>query len=56
MPADISFDHASSTPVVSDIGTTAPRRLPLGIGLMFGACVSVGLWVAMAAGIRALLF
>jgi hypothetical protein len=51
MPADVSFQHVStrSTPAESS-------RLPLGIGLGVAACASVGLWFAVAAGIRAIFF
>ena len=31
-------------------------RLPLGVGLTLGAAASVGLWTALAYGLRALFF
>ncbi|WP_372785119.1 hypothetical protein [Phenylobacterium sp.] len=54
MPADVSFDNVS--PSSLSIETTSTRRLPLGIGLVIAACASVGLWVAVAAAIRAFFF
>jgi hypothetical protein len=53
MPADVSFQDVSAQSV--SIETAAPRRLPLGIGLMIAASASVGLWIAVAAGVKALL-
>ncbi len=54
MPADVSFQHVSqsSAPVEAAPG----RRYSLGIGLTIAACVSGGLWFAVAAGVRALFF
>ena len=54
MPADVSFQNVSRSDVSAE--ASAPRRLPLGIGLTIAACASVGLWVAAVAGIRALFF
>jgi len=50
MPADVSFQ--SVRPVTQAQG----HRLPIGVGLMIAAALSVGLWIAAAAGLRALLF
>jgi hypothetical protein len=59
MPADVSFDHVSPH-TFDQVGVrTAPAetsRLPLGIGLAVAACASVGLWLGVAAGIRAIFF
>jgi hypothetical protein len=52
MPADVSFHDVSTSALPVD--QSPSRRLPLGIGLMIAACASVGLWIAVAAGIRAL--
>jgi hypothetical protein len=54
MPADVSF-HDVSTQSVS-VDAVAPSRLPLGVGLFVSAGVSVGLWWAIATGLRALFF
>jgi hypothetical protein len=52
MPADVSFQHvATHTAPVADTA-----RLPLGIGLAVAACASVGLWIGVAAGIKAIFF
>ena len=52
MPADVSFQHvATQTAPAADTA-----RMPLGIGLAFAACASVGLWIGVAAGIKALFF
>ena len=57
MPADVSYPHASystaSTPVAEGASS---GRLPLGIGLVVAACASVGLWVGIGAGLKALFF
>jgi hypothetical protein len=53
MPADVSFPHVS--PRAEVIGQSS-RRLPLGIGLVVAAAASVGLWVGIAAGVKALFF
>jgi hypothetical protein len=50
MPSDIPF-VAASVPQ-----TTAPKRLPLGVGLTIGAFTSVALWGAIGLGLRALFF
>ncbi len=56
MPADVSYPHASYSSVTDQAVERAPSgRLPLGIGLSIAACASVGLWVAIAAGLKALL-
>ncbi len=50
MPADVSFQD-----VISHAEAPArPRRLPIGVGLAFAACMSAGLWIAAAAGLRAI--
>ncbi|HEY3949874.1 hypothetical protein [Phenylobacterium sp.] len=53
MPADVSaFEEIRvSAPVID---AAPPRRLPLAVGLMVAATASVGLWVGVAAGLRAL--
>ena len=53
MPADVSFQHVSSESLAA---TRPPRRLPLGIGLVVAASASIGLWVGVVAGVRALFF
>ena len=53
MPADISYPH-TSVPAV-DV-TAASSRLPLGVGLVVAAFASVGLWVGIGAGVKALFF
>jgi hypothetical protein len=53
VPADVSFQHVSSEGLAA---SKPPRRLPLGIGLVVAASASVGLWFAVAAGVRALFF
>jgi hypothetical protein len=52
MPADVSYPHVSAPAVEA----TPSSRLPLGIGLVVAACASVGLWVGIGAGIKALFF
>jgi hypothetical protein len=54
MPADVSFQGVSARSVAAETSTSS--RLPLGIGLAVAASASVGLWFAIAAGIRALFF
>jgi hypothetical protein len=54
MPADVSFQDVSTRSV--SVETAPPSRLPLGIGLAVAASASVGLWFAVAAGVRALFF
>jgi hypothetical protein len=51
MPTDVSYENVRARNAAS-----ANRRLPLGIGLVIAALVSAGLWVAVAAAIRALFF
>jgi hypothetical protein len=57
MPTDVSFENVRAR----DAASTETRRrslggrLPLGIGLAIAACASAGLWIAIAAGVRALL-
>jgi hypothetical protein len=53
MPADVSFQDISRSS--ASIEAAPSRRLPLGVGLMVAAVTSVGLWFAVAAGIKALL-
>jgi hypothetical protein len=54
MPADVSFQDVSTRSV--SIETSSARRLPIGIGLVVAGSASVGLWFAMAAAVKALLF
>jgi hypothetical protein len=54
MPADVSFPDVAQRSAA--IETTPSRRLPLGIGLLVAASTSVGLWFAVAAGLKALFF
>jgi hypothetical protein len=54
MPADVSFQDIAARSV--SIETSSTRRLPLGIGLVVAASASVGLWFAIAAGLKALFF
>ena len=54
MPADVSFQDVSPRSVV--VEATPSTRLPVGIGLVVAASASVGLWFAVAAGVRALFF
>ena len=54
MPADVSFEDVS--PRSGSIETEATRRLPLGVGLIVAGGASVGLWFAVAAGLKALFF
>ena len=51
MPSDVSVE------LVSSAVAEAPRarRLPIGVGLTVGACVSVALWACIGLGLRALL-
>jgi len=53
VPADVSFQHVSSKTAPA---TEAARRLPLGIGLVVAATASIGLWFAVAAGLKAIFF
>jgi hypothetical protein len=53
MPADVSFPHVSAH--IEAIERPS-RRLPLGVGLVIAAAASVGLWVGVVAGVRALFF
>ena len=53
VPADVSFQNVTSEALA---GTKPARRLPLGIGLAIAATASVGLWFAVAAGLKALFF
>jgi hypothetical protein len=53
MPADVSFTHVS--PHAEAIERPS-RRFPLGIGLVIAATASVGLWVGVVAGVKALFF
>jgi|GEM_PF-1656344 len=55
MPADVSYPHASYSDVSAPaVDHASSGRLPLGIGLAIAACASVGLWVGIAAGLKAL--
>jgi hypothetical protein len=53
MPADVTFHSVSPREVAE---TASTRRFPLGVGLTVAACASIGLWFAVAAAVRALLF
>jgi hypothetical protein len=52
MPADVSFPHVGAPAAVE----RSSHRLPVGVGLAIGACASVGLWVGVIAGLKALFF
>jgi hypothetical protein len=52
MPADVSFPHTS----VPAAEAASSGRLPLGIGLVIAAGASIGLWVGIGAGLKALFF
>jgi hypothetical protein len=52
MPADVSIPHVSAHMDVA----RPPRRLPLGVGLVVAAGASIGLWVGIAVGVKALFF
>lgn len=54
MPADVSFQDIAARSVSME--TSSSRRLPLGIGLVVAGSASVGLWFAIAAGLKALFF
>ena len=54
MPADVSFQDVTARSVA--IETSSSRRLPLGVGLVVAGSASVGLWFAIAAGLKALFF
>lgn len=54
MPADVFYESSSQTVAATE--AAAPRRLPLGVGLMVAATISVGLWFGVAAGVKALFF
>ncbi len=54
MPADVSFQDIAARSV--SLETASGRRLPLGIGLVVAGSASVGLWFAIAAGLKALFF
>ena len=53
MPADVSFPHVAAH---VEAAHRPARRLPLGLGLMIAAAASVGLWVGVVAGVKALFF
>ena len=55
MPADVSFQDLSTRSVAVETRSSS-SRLPLGVGLVMAASVSVGLWFGIAAGVRALFF
>ncbi|MFL5296757.1 MAG: hypothetical protein ACJ798_10295 [Phenylobacterium sp.] len=52
MPADVSFPHVAAHSAVE----RSSRRFPLGIGLVIAACASAGLWIGVAAAVKALFF
>jgi hypothetical protein len=54
MPADVSYPHVGASS--ASLETPSSRRLPLGIGLVVAGGASVGLWFAIAAGVRAIFF
>jgi len=51
MPSDVSVELITHT--VAD--APQARRLPIGVGLTVGACVSVALWTCIGLGLHALL-
>ena len=51
MPSDVSVELVSSAVAEAP----SARRLPVGLGLTVGACVSVALWTCIGLGLRALL-
>jgi hypothetical protein len=51
MPSDVSVELVTSAVAEAP----AARRLPIGVGLTLGACVSVALWTCIGLGLRALL-
>ena len=51
MPSDVSVELVSNAAVAE---APAARRLPIGLGLTVGACVSVALWTCIGLGLRAL--
>ncbi|MEW5685029.1 MAG: hypothetical protein AB1942_08930 [Pseudomonadota bacterium] len=51
MPSDVSVELISHS--VAD--APPARRLPIGVGLTVGACVSVALWTCIGLGLHALL-
>jgi hypothetical protein len=55
MPADVSFQDVSPRTVAAEAAPSS-SRLPLGVGLVVAATASVGLWFAVAAGLKALFF
>ncbi len=52
MPTDVSLDVASRPARAFE--TSPGRRLPVGVGLTLGACVSIALWTFIGLGVRAL--
>jgi hypothetical protein len=54
MPADVSFQDVSARNAVAETSSTS--RLPLGISLAVAGSASIGLWFAIAAGVKALFF
>jgi hypothetical protein len=52
MPADVSYSHVATRADAKP----ASRPLPLGFGLLIAAAASVGLWVGVAVGVKALFF
>lgn len=51
MPSDVSVELVTRT-----VAESRPaRRLPVGVGLVIGACASVTLWTFIGIGLRALL-
>lgn len=51
MPSDVSVELVRSAVTEAPSG----RRVPVGVGLTVGACVSVALWTCIGLGLRALL-
>jgi hypothetical protein len=51
MPSDVSVEL-----IARGVADAPPaRRLPIGVGLTVGACVSVALWTCIGLGLHALL-
>ncbi len=51
MPSDVSVELVTRNLAEAPIR----RRLPVGVGLTLGACVSVALWTCIGFGLNALL-
>ena len=53
MPTDVSLDVSASSTNVFEASPS--QRLPIGVGLILGACASVALWTFIGFGVRALI-